>query len=58
MPNDISASSRYFKKDIVEPEFSLNNDGTITVPTRPGLGVEVAEEKLTEFTERRKVFKP
>ena len=58
MPNDISASSRYFKKDIVEPEFSLNNDGTITVPTRSGLGVEVAEEKLTEFTKERKVFKP
>src|SRR5713101_196771 len=47
MPNDISASSRYFKRDIVKPEFSLNNDGTITVPTRPGIGVEVVEEKLT-----------
>ncbi len=58
MPNDISASSRYFKQDIVEPEFSLNNDGTITVPTRPGLGVEVVEEKLNEFTRERKVFKP
>ncbi len=58
MPNDISASSRYFKQDIVEPEFSLNNDGTITVPTGPGLGVEVVEQKLNEFTKDRKVFKP
>ena len=58
MPNDISASSRYFKQDIVEPEFSLNNDGTITVPTGPGLGVEVVEQKLNQFTKERKVFKP
>ncbi len=58
MPNDISASSRYFKQDIVEPEFLLSNDGTITVPARPGLGVEVVEETLNKFTEERKVFKP
>ncbi len=57
MPNDISASNRYFKEDIVEPEFRLKPDGTIDVPSRPGIGVEVLEERLEECSERVKVFK-
>jgi len=52
-PNDISASSRYFKEDIVEPEWSLNPDGTISVPSAPGIGVEVKEELLDRVTVRR-----
>ncbi len=57
MPNDISASNRYFDQDIVEPEFTLNPDGTITVPTGPGIGVNVLEDRLEEFTFERKHFK-
>ncbi len=57
MPNDISASSRYFKEDIVEPEFRLKANGTISVPSGPGIGVEVLEERLEEHTKKVKVFK-
>ncbi len=57
MPNDISASNRYFKEDIVEPEFRLKPDGTIGVPSGPGIGVEVLEDRLEECSERVKVFK-
>ncbi len=57
MPNDISASNRYFKRDIIEPEFVLNPDGTITVPRGPGIGIEVVEEGLDEFTRVRKDFR-
>ena len=46
MPNDISASKRWFREDIVEPEFRLGSDGTISVPTGPGIGVEVLEDRL------------
>ena len=35
-PGDISASKRYYKEDIVEPEFLVNKDGTMDVPTKPG----------------------
>jgi O-succinylbenzoate synthase len=56
LPNDISASSRYFKEDIVSPEFTLNADGTITVPTGPGIGVEVLDEKLDDYTHEKKRF--
>ena len=56
LPNDISASSRYFEHDIVRPEFRLNSDGTITVPTGTGIGVEIDQDRLEEYTQNRKQF--
>jgi len=50
LPNDISASRRYFERDIIEPEFLLNEDGTISVPQGPGIGVEILEDRLEEVT--------
>ncbi|MDP2362478.1 MAG: hypothetical protein Q8M94_01780 [Ignavibacteria bacterium] len=35
-PGDISASKRYYKEDIAEPEFLVHKDGTMDVPTKPG----------------------
>jgi o-succinylbenzoate synthase len=46
LPGDISASDRYWKQDIIEPAFTLNADGTIIVPDRPGIGVTVIRERL------------
>ena len=54
-PMDIGASNKYFFEDIVDPEFTLNPDGTITVPRQPGLGVEVNEKRLDRFTVARDV---
>lgn len=56
LPGDISASKRYFKSDIVEPEFVLNEDGTMNVPSKPGIGVEVNLEILEKVTVRKEVF--
>ena len=41
LPGDISASSRYFSKDVIDPEVSVSDHGTVTVPLRPGLGFSV-----------------
>jgi o-succinylbenzoate synthase len=57
LPGDISASKRYYKEDIVEPEFIVNKDGTMDVPTRPGIGVEVNMERLEKVTVRKKEFR-
>jgi len=46
LPNDISATDRYFQQDIAHPPFRLTSRGTISVPKGPGLGIEVDEEKL------------
>jgi O-succinylbenzoate synthase len=56
LPGDVSASRRYYERDIVEPPFELNPDGTITVPDGPGIGVTVNERRLQECTVRRQVF--
>jgi O-succinylbenzoate synthase len=48
LPGDTSASDRYFEQDITEP-FVLD-DGHLTVPTGPGLGVEVLPDALDRFT--------
>lgn len=55
LPNDISATDRYYHQDITDP-FVLNSDGTITVPDGPGIGVEVHDDVLERYTVRRKEF--
>ena len=46
LPGDISASARYYRQDIAEPNFVLNDDSTLSVPAGPGLGVQVIPERL------------
>jgi O-succinylbenzoate synthase len=56
LPGDISASKRYYKEDIVEPEFVVNPDGTMDVPMNPGIGVEVNMKMLNKVTVKNEVF--
>ena len=39
LPGDISASDGYYEEDNTEEEFFLNPGSTVTVPSKPGLGV-------------------
>ncbi|OPC84651.1 o-succinylbenzoate synthase [Embleya scabrispora] len=48
LPGDVSASNRYFATDITEP-FTLQ-DGHLTVPQGPGLGVTPIPAALDEAT--------
>jgi o-succinylbenzoate synthase len=50
LPGDISASDRYYTRDITNERFVLNSDSTIDLPNKPGLGVTIDEEALKEFT--------
>jgi o-succinylbenzoate synthase len=49
LPGDISATNRYYEKDITKERFVLNPDSTITVPTGIGLGIHVDQAALEEF---------
>lgn len=49
MPGDTAGSSRYWEKDIIKPEVVVN-DGTITVPTMPGIGYEIDRTTLKAFS--------
>ncbi len=55
LPNDISATNRYYTEDITE-SFTLNADGTITVPDKPGIGVTVNEDALKKYTIKKKWY--
>ncbi|MFC1619553.1 o-succinylbenzoate synthase [Candidatus Neomarinimicrobiota bacterium] len=57
LPGDISASKRYFTQDIVDPEFVVSADGKMTVPNKPGIGVNVLEERLSSVTVRTAEFR-
>ena len=48
LPGDTSASSRYFKQDITTP--FVMEDGYLTVPTGPGIGIEPDLDFLEEIT--------
>jgi O-succinylbenzoate synthase len=50
LPGDISASDRYYARDITNERFVLNSDSTIDVPSGAGLGVTIDEAALKEFT--------
>jgi O-succinylbenzoate synthase len=55
LPGDISASRRYWERDVVVPEFEVVN-GSMAVPTGPGIGVQVDEDYLRAVTVREKVI--
>lgn len=50
LPGDISASDRYYQRDITNERFVLNEDSTIDVPTAPGLGITIDKGALKQFT--------
>lgn len=53
LPSDLSPNRKYYTEDIVETLFELNPDGTITVPTGPGIGVEVNMKALEKYTVKK-----
>jgi O-succinylbenzoate synthase len=50
LPGDVAPSDRYFTDDLIEPLCQIHKDGTIDVPSAPGMGFEVNEEKLRKYT--------
>nr|WP_029191046.1 o-succinylbenzoate synthase [Ornithinibacillus scapharcae] len=48
LPGDTAGSSRYWEKDIIKPEVTVEN-GVIHVPSAPGIGYEIDESALEEF---------
>jgi O-succinylbenzoate synthase len=53
LPGDISASKRYWQEDIIEPEVVVSSQGTIQVPTAPGIGFAPRLDLIEKFTVRK-----
>jgi len=56
-PNDLSASNRYYKQDLIDPEIVLEEGGWIRVPEGPGIGVNPVEDRIRKATITSEVFK-
>jgi O-succinylbenzoate synthase len=59
LPGDVSPSARYWKRDIVTPEWTMDDEGFVGVPREVvGIGVEVDGDWIRELTVREVVLGP
>ncbi len=57
LPGDLSPSGRYWERDIVTPEWTMDAAGMVRVPVeRPGFGVTVDVDRVEDLTVRRESF--
>ena len=54
LPGDTSASARYFKQDITTP--FVMEDGYLSVPNKPGIGVEPDMDFLESITKSKEII--
>lgn len=59
LPGDLSPSSRYWERDIVTPEWTMDADGMVHVPLgRAGIGVDVDMDRVDDLTVKREDLAP
>ena len=56
LPGDVSASSRYWAQDIIEPAVTVSPKGEIVVPATIGRGFEVRRDRIEALTVRRQTL--
>jgi o-succinylbenzoate synthase len=56
LPGDLSPSARYWERDIVHPEWTMDGRGMVTVPTRAGIGVHIDHDRIEDLTVRREMI--
>jgi len=56
LPGDVSASKRYWTRDIIAPPVEVSPEGTIAVPTTPGFGYEIDMDYLRSITVREEAI--
>jgi o-succinylbenzoate synthase len=52
LPGDVSASKRYWKRDVISPAVEVSPRGTIAVPAGPGFGYEIDHDFLKSIAVR------
>jgi o-succinylbenzoate synthase len=53
LPGDVSASARYWHQDVITPEVTVSPQGTIQVPTKPGIGFEPNQAHIDSLTTKK-----
>jgi o-succinylbenzoate synthase len=57
LPGDVSASKRYWKEDIVDPEIEVSRAGMISVRDEVGTGYRVREDLIEKLTVKKEVVR-
>jgi O-succinylbenzoate synthase len=57
LPGDVSASGRYWKEDIIEPEVEVSPQGMIAISDAPGTGYRLREDLIEKLTVRKEVMR-
>jgi o-succinylbenzoate synthase len=57
LPGDVSASARYWREDIIEPEVTVSPEGEIVIPDSPGRGYEVRYDLIEKLTVRKETVR-
>ncbi|MBV8807588.1 MAG: o-succinylbenzoate synthase [Acidobacteriaceae bacterium] len=56
LPGDVSASKRYWARDIIQPPIEVTSEGTIVVSKCPGFGYEIDGDYLENLVVRRETL--
>ena len=56
LPGDVTASRRYWVEDIIEPEVEVSRQGTIQIPSAPGIGYAPRLDRIDSLTVRSEVL--
>ncbi|MCC7499592.1 MAG: o-succinylbenzoate synthase [Bryobacterales bacterium] len=56
LPGDVSASKRYWARDIIVPEVEVSPEGVIDVPAGPGFGYAIDTDYLKSVTVREETL--
>jgi o-succinylbenzoate synthase len=57
LPGDVSASKRYWKEDVIDPEVEVSTDGMIAIRDTPGTGYRVREDLIEQLTVRKETLR-
>jgi len=57
LPGDVSASKRYWKEDIIEPEVEVSPQGMIAISHKPGTGYRVRPDLIEKLTVRKETLR-
>jgi O-succinylbenzoate synthase len=57
LPGDVSASKRYWKEDIIEPEVEVSPQGMIVISDQAGTGYRVKPDLIEKLTVRKQTLR-
>src|SRR5579871_4264637 len=57
LPGDVSASKRYWKEDIIDPEVTVSPQGMIAISDQPGTGYRLKTDLIEKLTVRKETLR-